>query len=49
MACGCSEPKSAMKCEQNQAIERNKQEMENRVLRAGSLNEEGRIFSKVSA
>jgi hypothetical protein len=30
-------------------IERNKQDMENRVLRLGSLSEEGRMFSKLSA
>ena len=38
-----------MECEQRQVIERNKQDMENRVLQLGSLSEEGRIFSKFSA
>ena len=38
-----------MECEQRQAIERNRQDMENRVLRLGSLSEEGRMFSKLSA
>ena len=38
-----------MECEQRQALERFKQDAENRVLRLGSLSEEGRIFSKFSA
>ena len=40
---------TVMECEQRQAIERYKQDMENSVLRLGSLSEEGRIFSKLNA
>ena len=38
-----------MECEERQAIERHKQDMENMALRLGNLSEDGRMFSRLSA